>query len=193
MEERKDIFNWMNKFFSSRAGIIFVGAFIGIAAAILQNQGNPGNMGFCVACFLRDIAGALGLHRAGVVQYLRPEIIGIVLGSMMAALMFKEYKARTGSAPIVRFVLGFFATVYFGWLPLYLPELFPTRARSTGTGVTFNFGRVATALGVLGSGQLMLYFNGDYAMAGRVICLVYLVGMAIVFIAPDTSRRQLED
>ena len=90
-------------------------------------------------------------------------------------------------------VLGFFATVYFGWLPLYLPELFPTRVRSTGTGVTFNFGRFATAVGVLGAGQLMLWFDGNYAMAGRVTCLVYFLGMLIIPFAPDTSKKQLED
>jgi YedE family putative selenium metabolism protein len=71
--------------------------------------GNPGNMGVCVVCFTRDIAGALGLHRAGAVQYIRPEIIGFVLGSMAAALAFKEFKPRTGSAPLVRFVLGMLA------------------------------------------------------------------------------------
>ncbi len=101
----------MNRFFSSRTGIIFVGAFIGVVAAILQHEGNPGNMGFCVACFERDIAGALGLHRAGVVQYLRPEIMGFVLGSFIAAIIFKEFRARTGSAPIIRFVLGLFAMI----------------------------------------------------------------------------------
>ena len=59
----------------------------------------------------RDIAGALGLHRAGVVQYIRPEIIGFVLGALIAALIFKEFKPRTGSAPIVRFILGIFAMI----------------------------------------------------------------------------------
>jgi len=98
-----------NKFFSSRIGIIFVGAFIGVVAAFLQREGNPGNMGFCVACFERDIAGALGLH--GSLAYIRPEIIGFVLGSLVASLVFREFKARTGSAPIVRFVLGFFAMI----------------------------------------------------------------------------------
>lgn len=101
----------INKFFSSRIGIIFVGAFVGVMAAILQHAGNPGNMGFCIACFQRDIAGALGLHRAGVVQYIRPEIIGIVLGALIASIIFKEYKARSGSAPMIRFVLGFFAMI----------------------------------------------------------------------------------
>ena len=98
-------------FFATRWGIIGVGAIIGILAPVLQKLGNPGNMGICVACFERDMAGAFGLHRAAVVQYLRPEIIGFVLGSMIAAYIFKEYRPRSGSAPIVRFVLGAFAMI----------------------------------------------------------------------------------
>ncbi|MBU2643613.1 YedE-related selenium metabolism membrane protein [bacterium] len=101
----------LKNFFATRWGIIGVGAIIGILASILQNMGNPGNMGICVACFERDIAGAVGLHRADVVQYARPEIIGFVIGSMAAAFLFKEFKARGGSAPIVRFVLGAFAMI----------------------------------------------------------------------------------
>lgn len=101
----------INKFFTSRKSIIFTGAFIGIAATILQKLGNPANMGICVACFERDIAGALGFHRAAVVQYIRPEIIGFVLGSLAAALIFKEFKPRAGSAPLIRFVLGFLAMI----------------------------------------------------------------------------------
>jgi len=97
--------------FATRGGIIGVGAVIGIFAALLQKLGNPGNMGICVACFERDIAGAVGLHRADVVQYMRPEIIGFVIGSMIAAYIFKEFRARVGSAPIVRFVLGAFAMI----------------------------------------------------------------------------------
>lgn len=101
----------LTKFFASRWGIILVGAVIGILGSVLQKLGNPPNMGICVACFERDIAGALGLHRASVVQYIRPEIIGFVLGSTVAALLFREFKARAGSAPIVRFVLGVFAMI----------------------------------------------------------------------------------
>ena len=101
----------LKNIFSTKWGIVGVGAFIGIFAALLQKWGNPGNMGICVACFERDIAGALGLHRAAVVQYIRPEIIGFVLGSLMAAYIFKEFRPRVGSAPIVRFVLGAFAMI----------------------------------------------------------------------------------
>ena len=98
-------------FFASRWGIVSAGAFIGILAPILQKLGNPANMGICVACMERDIAGALGLHRADIVQYLRPEIMGFVLGSLVAALLFREFKPRTGSAPIIRFFLGMFAMI----------------------------------------------------------------------------------
>ena len=81
----------MKNFFASRWGIISVGVIIGIIAPLLQFAGNPKNMGICVACFERDIAGALGLHRAGVVQYIRPEIIGLVLGSFIIAFLMKEF------------------------------------------------------------------------------------------------------
>ena len=99
----------MKNVFSSRIGIIIVGAIIGIVAALLQYFGNPANMGICVACFERDIAGALGLHRADVVQYLRPEIMGFVLGAFIAAIFAGEYKPRGGSSPLIRFFLGMFA------------------------------------------------------------------------------------
>lgn len=101
----------MKKVFSSRIGIIIVGAIIGILAALLQYFGNPANMGICVACFERDIAGALGLHRADVVQYLRPEIMGFVLGAFIAAIFAGEYKPRGGSSPLIRFFLGMFAMI----------------------------------------------------------------------------------
>lgn len=98
-------------FFATQTGIILVGAVIGVLASLLQKLGNPGNMGICVACFDRDIAGALGLHRADVVQYLRPEILGFVLGSFVAALAAREFKSRGGSAPLARFVLGMTAMI----------------------------------------------------------------------------------
>jgi YedE family putative selenium metabolism protein len=91
--------------------VVITGFVIGIAAVLLMRQGNPPNMGFCIACFERDIAGALGLHRAGVVQYLRPEIIGIVLGAFITAFVAKEFKPEGGSSPALRFILGMIAMI----------------------------------------------------------------------------------
>ena len=91
--------------------VILAGAAIGVAALILTACGNPANMGFCIACFLRDIAGAVGMHGAAKVQYVRPEIIGLVLGAMIMALASKEFKAKAGSSPATRFVLGVFMMI----------------------------------------------------------------------------------
>ncbi len=89
--------------------------------------------------------------------------------------------------------LGFFSGIYFGWLPLFLPELFPTRVRSTGAGVSFNFGRILTAITVFATGMLMDLFGGDYARIGRVTSVAFALGMLVIALAPDTSRKQLED
>ena len=91
--------------------VILTGIVVGVAAVLLAKLGNPGNMGFCIACFLRDIAGAMGFHGAAVVQYFRPEIVGLVLGAAGAALAFKEFKSKGGSAPVTRFVLGMFVMI----------------------------------------------------------------------------------
>ena len=91
--------------------VILTGVVVGIAALVLTALGNPANMGFCIACFERDIAGAVGLHSAAKVQYVRPEIIGLVLGSFLMAIATKEWKAKAGSSPALRFVLGAFVMI----------------------------------------------------------------------------------
>lgn len=79
---------------------------VGIAAVCLGLWGNPANMALCVACFIRDTAGALGLHRAEELRYVRPEIIGIVLGAFAIGLIKKDFAPRGGSSPFTRFILG---------------------------------------------------------------------------------------
>ena len=95
----------------SKRKMFIYGGVIGLIGAILMKLGNPGNMGICIACFWRDIAGALGLHRAEVVQYIRPEIIGIIFGSFIVSYMTGDFKVRGGSSPLIRFVLGFFLMI----------------------------------------------------------------------------------
>jgi uncharacterized protein len=93
--------------FLNRRLIIFAGAILGLLGVVLVRFGNPANMGVCVACFIRDVSGGLGLHRAAVVQYLRPEVSGFILGSFIIALFTGEFRARGGSSPMLRFLLGF--------------------------------------------------------------------------------------
>lgn len=103
-------------------------------------------MGFCIACFLRDTAGGLGLHRAAAVQYIRPEIIGLVLGSFGVALVKKEFSAKGGSAPVTRFVLGFFVMV--GCL-MFLGCPFRMILRLAGGDLNALLGLLGFALGIL--------------------------------------------
>lgn len=122
------------------------GVIIGLIAAALVYFGNPANMGFCIACFLRDTSGALGLHSAAAVQYIRPEIIGLVLGSCILALVNKEFKPRGGSAPVTRFILGVF--VMIGCL-MFLGCPFRMILRIAGGDLNAIFGLAGFALGTL--------------------------------------------
>jgi MFS transporter, SHS family, sialic acid transporter len=94
--------------------------------------------------------------------------------------------------PLV-FAQGLVTTLFFGWLPLCLPELFPTRVRATGTGIAYNSGRFASAAGVLGAGALMAWSGGDYARVGVISGLVYALGMVVIWWAPDTSKRGITE
>lgn len=178
----------LKTFFATRWGIITVGALIGILAPLLQKLGNPGNMGVCVACFQRDIAGALGLHRADVVQYMRPEIIGFVIGSLVAAYLFKEFRPRAGSAPIVRFVLGAFAMigalVFLGcpwraWLRL---------AGGDGNAILGLLGLVSgiwIGIRFLKAGYDLGRSQPTYATVGWTLPLIMLGFLVLMFIYPQ--------
>ena len=145
----------VTRFLTSRWGPILTGLIVGVLAPVLVKFGNPGNMGICVACFNRDIAGALGLHNASVVQYIRPEIIGLVLGALIAALIFREFKPRTGSSPFVRFLLGMFAM--FGAL-VFLGCPWRAYLRLAGGDWNAILGIIGLVVGI-GIGVLLLRFG----------------------------------
>lgn len=90
----------------SKKKLALAGVICGLVTACLAWFGNPANMAFCIACFIRDTAGALGMHSTETVQYARPEIIGLVLGAFLISVATKEYRSMAGSSPAVRFVLG---------------------------------------------------------------------------------------
>jgi MFS family permease len=98
---------------------------------------------------------------------------------------------RASFLPVV-FAQGCVATLFFGWLPLYLPELFPTHVRAAGSGISYNVGRFATALGVLIAGALFAAMGGSYPKVGATCGLVYLLGVVAIWWAPDTTDTKLE-
>lgn len=77
-----------------KRNLIIAGLIIGAIAGFLVLAGNPGNMGFCIACFVRDTVGGLGLHRAAPVQYIRPEIIGLILGAYLLSMIVASTKVK---------------------------------------------------------------------------------------------------
>ena len=138
--------------------IILAGIIIGIIASLLVFFGNPANMGFCIACFLRDTAGGLGLHSAAPVQYIRPEIIGLILGSFIVALSKNEFNAKGGSSPLTRFILGFF--VMIGCL-MFLGCPFRMILRIAGGDLNALFGLVGFIVGISAG---VFFLNRGYTL-----------------------------
>ena len=149
-------------------------------------------MGICVACFERDIAGAIGMHRAAVVQYMRPEIIGFVLGSLIAAYIFKEYRPRVGSAPIVRFVLGAFAMI--GAL-VFLGCPWRALLRLAGGDGSAIFGLLGLAGGIwigvlfLKSGYNLGRTEKTYPSVGWLLPLIMMGFLVLMFINPQVEGQ----
>lgn len=167
--------------------IMIAGLIIGVIASLLVLFGNPKNMGFCIACFLRDTSGALGLHRAAAVQYIRPEIIGIVLGSFILAFAKKEYSARGGSAPMTRFILGFFAMI--GCL-MFLGCPFRMIVRLAGGDLNAVVGLVGFAVGILCG---VFFLNKGYSLKrtyrlpkseGLVFPIIEVIMLVLLIAAP---------
>lgn len=138
--------------------ILLAGCIIGVISSLLVFFGNPANMGFCIACFLRDTSGALGLHSASAVQYIRPEIIGLVLGSFLLAVFKKEFGSKGGSSPLTRFVLGFF--VMIGCL-MFLGCPFRMILRLAGGDLNALLGFAGFAVGILTG---VFFLNKGYTL-----------------------------
>jgi MFS family permease len=95
-------------------------------------------------------------------------------------------------------LLGFCTCGIFGVIIVYLPELYPTRLRTTGTGFCYNIARYLTATGPLALGKLTMFFGGmGYALpirpAAMSLALIYLVGMAVVPLAEETRGQPLPE
>jgi MFS family permease len=118
----------------------------------------------------------------------------LCLSSLGSALLFFGTNDHNGPYFLATaFLAGACTASFYGWLPLYLPELFRTRVRATGQGFSFNFGRILAAVGALQTGALMGLFPGGYPQACSLMSLIYLAGLAIVWLAPETRGRPLPD
>jgi MFS family permease len=143
-------------------------------------------LGAVVGCFVGPLMG----DRIGR----RPSYFLLCLGSLLScACLFRGVSHYGGLFLAMVFMIGATTASFYGWLPLYLPELFPTRVRATGQGLCYNAGRVFAAIGALEMGRLLKFYEGSYARAGATLSLVYVLGLFLIWLAPETRGKPLPD
>jgi MFS family permease len=124
----------------------------------------------------------------------RPTYFLLCLCSLLVCgTTFRVVHHYSGAFLLWGLAMSFTTASFYGWFPLYLPELFPTKVRATGQGLSYNFGRLFAAVGALTQGQLVAVFDGSYARAGAVVTLIYLLGMAVIWLAPETKGKPLPE
>jgi len=161
----------------------------------LAGEGNPYakgtvqvliSIGAIIGCLIAPVIGG----RVGR----RPVYFALCLLSLaICQYLFREGWQYGMLFLFVAAVAGCVTAAFYGWLPLYLPELFPTRVRATGQGLSFNFGRIFAAVGVLSTGQLMGFFGGSYPRACSTITLIYVLGLVLIWFAPETKGKPLPE
>lgn len=180
--------------------VLATGLGLGVLGVLLAVWGNPQNSGICVSCFIENSSGALGLHDNERMQYLRPELIGFVLGSILCATMFREFRSRGGSAPLARLVSGVFlivgSAVFIG-CPI---KLFLRLTAGDLTAVAAVFGLIAgvwiglqgLARGIdLGRAEEERGGSGLLVPAGFVLLLLFLLARpAFIFFSERGSAAQ---
>ncbi len=116
----------------------------------------------------------------------------LCVASLASALILYQGNSSYGGffLPAV-FLAGMMTASFYGFFPLYFPELFPTAVRATGQGFAFNFGRILAAVGGLQTANLMGVFGGSFPAAGSVMAAVYLLGIVLIYFAPETIGKEL--
>jgi MFS family permease len=143
---------------------------------------------------LGAVFGSFGGAMLGYLAGRRVAYTGLCLGSLVTALVFfQTNKAFDTWFVISVFFLGFVTAAFYGWIPLYMPELFPTRVRATGQGFSYNFGRIIAAIGALQTGALLNSLGGSYPKACSLVSLIYLVGVGVIWLAPETKGKPLPE
>jgi len=185
---------------------------VGILLATVPLFGGWGSSNWAIKW--AEDAGSDGLKAQVIMARSLAGIIGSFLGGWMASLMgrrqsyFINSLICLGSAQclfwfssptdlmtflVLNAVLGFFSGIFFGWLPLFLPELFVTRVRAAGAGVCFNFGRIITAFTVFVTAALIAHFENDFQAIGRVTSLIYLLGAIGILLMPKGVEGEIKD
>ncbi len=153
------------------------------ARPMIQIASSIGAAAGCVAAAL--LGGLIGR---------RPAYAVLCVASLATIIGFYQLNTEYGPTFVLSAgLMGFVTAGFYGWLPLYLPELFRTAVRATGQGFGFNFGRIIAAAGNLQMPALLAAFDHDYGRACAVVAGVYGVGLALILVAPETKGRPLPE
>lgn len=114
-----------------------------------------------------------------------------LLSLAATSILFRANDTYDTQLRVSALACGLATAAFYGWLPLYLPELFPTRVRATGQGLSFNLGRIFAALGAVQGGELVRICGGDYARAGSMMAWIYALGLVVIWFGPETRGREL--
>lgn len=144
------------------------------------------SVGAAIGCYLTAIlSGRFGR---------RPVYAILCITSAISLFSFYTFNTDYGFVFILTVgLVGLITASFYGWLPLYLPELFRTGVRATGQGFGFNFGRILAAIGALQTGALLQAFDGSYAKACSVAAGVYIFGFILIWFAPETNGKPLPE
>ena len=147
-----------------------------------------------IASSVGAIAGCMGGALLAGWRGRRVAYALLCLSSLGSCWLF--FQTNTAYGVYFLFTAGIAGTCtasFYGWLPLYLPELFPTRVRATGQGFGFNFGRIIAAIGALQTGALTGLFDNKLQDACAWLSLIYVVGVVIIWLAPETHGQPLPE
>ncbi len=147
-----------------------------------------------IASSLGAAAGCVVAAHLGGMFGRRPAYAMLCVASLVTIVGFYQLNDSYGPAFVLSAgLMGFVTAGFYGWLPLYLPELFRTAVRATGQGFGFNFGRIIAAAGNLQMPVLLAAFDNDYGRACAVVAGVYGVGLALIAVAPETKGKPLPE
>jgi MFS family permease len=118
----------------------------------------------------------------------------LCVGSFLSAVYFYRWHSQFDLRFLLAaFMAGGVTASFYGFFPLYFPELFPTSVRATGQGFSFNFGRILAAVGGLQTANLMAIFGDDFSKAGSILAVIYLLGIGVILLGPETKVTGLQE
>ena len=139
---------------------------------------------------LGSFAGAHVAHMLG--RRFSYALISVGAAGLTVAMFQLTAPLQPSFHPVV-LAQGFVSTLFFGWLALFLPAVFPIHVRATGTGLAYNAGRFATAFGVLAAGGIFTLLGGSYPKVGAICASVYALGLLAVMLAPTEETNNFPD